>query len=82
MNGHDVRYWQLADIGLCAAHVAFDPKQTRRLHCEMSAYDPKRTCTRWVSQLLRCRSSRTLSHLTPYPAANRNSSEKSDPKGV
>jgi hypothetical protein len=22
-NEHDVRYWHLADIGLCAAHVYF-----------------------------------------------------------
>ena len=53
--------------------------QSGHRHCEMSSSDSKRTCTRWVNQL-RCRSSRTLSHLTPYPAANRTSSEKSGPK--
>src|SRR5262245_5401866 len=41
------------------------------LHCEMSASDSKRTCTHWVNQLVGCRSSRTLGHLTPYHPASR-----------
>ena len=39
----DVRFWHLADIGLCAAHVRFGVKRTCHFALHMSAFDPKRT---------------------------------------
>ena len=40
----DVRFWPIADIASCTAHVCFwGIKRTWLLHRKMSTYDPKRT---------------------------------------
>jgi hypothetical protein len=40
----DIRFWPIADIASCTAHVCFwGIKRTWLLHRKMSTYDPKRT---------------------------------------
>ena len=42
----DFRFWPLADIGVCAAHVGFRGESGHDLLRRMSAFDPRRTSLR------------------------------------